>query len=387
MRERATRGLAVAMVACAGLAGGCEPPKAQFAPPPPPKVTVAEPVRMMVPQVVEATGTTRGVETVEIRARVRGFVAQKLKRGGERVAQGELILTIDDREYQARVLQAEAELASRQAALALAQITLERGQRAREGGAATDLEVKQFMAARDQAGAAVELAEAQLMTARLDLEFTRVTSPIAGRLSLDLPDQGQLVGAGEATLLARVVNEEKILVRYSISERELLQLRRQFENRRPGEDGRPNDVVVRMQLAGEQGFPHVGRYRMGDNTVDPMTGTINLDAEFDNATGSILAGLFARIESTVAEREVITVPDVAVQQDQQGRFVLVMNEAKEVNRRDVTVGRVVDRRRAIESGLKGDELVVISGLQRARAGGTKVEPVREGAGESDAGTR
>lgn len=364
---------------------GCSRPPAAFVPPPPPRVTVAQPVRMMVPQVIEATGTTRAANAVEVRARVRGFIARKLKQGGERVKAGELLVVIDDREYQARVMQAEAELSSRQAALSLAQITLERAQQAKQGGAATDLEVKQAMATRDQAGAAVDLADAMLMTARLDLEFTQVKSPIDGRLSIRLPDEGQLVGASEPTLIATVASEDRLLVRYSVSETELMELRRQFASKRPGEDGRANDIEIRMQLVGEEGFPHVGRYAKGDNTVDPTTGTFSLDAEFPNTSGLILPGLFVRIQSVVAESEQLVVPDIAVQQDQQGRFVLVVDGNNEVRRRDVRVGRVEQRQRVILSGLDGTERVIVNGLQRARDG-TKVEPITAAAlapGSSD----
>ena len=366
----------------AALLPACKPPPAAFAPPPPPKVTVEQPRSMTVPQVIEATGTTRGADVVELRARVRGFIARKLFQGGERVKTGDLLVVIDPREYEARVMQAEAEVASRQAALALAQVTLERAQQAQRGGAATDLEVKQMIAARDQAGAAVELAEAALMQARLDLEFTQVKSPINGRLSIMLPDVGQLVGANDSTLLASVMSEDRVLVRYNLSEAELLDLRRQFQGRRPGEDGRPNDIVVRMQLLGEQGFPHEGRFAKGDNSVDPTTGTISLDAEFPNPDGAIIPGLFVRLQSVVAEQQQLVVPDTAVQQDQQGRFVLVVNPQNEVQRRDVRVGRVLDRQRVVLSGLDGSECVIVNGLQRARDG-TKVEPVL--AGQAPAG--
>lgn len=366
----------------AALLPACKPPPAAFAPPPPPKVTVEQPRSMTVPQVIEATGTTRGADVVELRARVRGFIARKLFQGGERVKTGDLLVVIDPREYEARVMQAEAEVASRQAALALAQVTLERAQQAQRGGAATDLEVKQMIAARDQAGAAVELAEAALMQARLDLEFTQVKSPINGRLSIMLPDVGQLVGANDSTLLASVMSEDRVLVRYNLSEAELLDLRRQFQGRRPGEDGRPNDIVVRMQLLGEQGFPHEGRFAKGDNSVDPTTGTISLDAEFPNPDGAIIPGLFVRLQSVVAEQQQLVVPDTAVQQDQQGRFVLVVNPQNEVQRRDVRVGRVLDRQRVVLSGLDGSERVIVNGLQRARDG-TKVEPVL--AGQAPAG--
>jgi RND family efflux transporter MFP subunit len=378
--------LAVSMagvLACVAGLGGCKRPPAQFVPPPPPKVTVARPERRVVPMTLVATGTTRSADEVSVRARVRGFVERKLVQGGEMVKAGDLLFVIDQREYQAKVMEREAELASKQAALALSQITLERTKQVRESGAATDLEVKQAMAGRDQAGAAVELADANLMAAKLDLEFCEVRAPIAGRVAMQTPDLGQLVGSGEPTLLTTIRSENPIYVRYNIEEQELLQLRRAFQNKRPGEDGRPT-VVVRLGLAGEEGYPHTGRFNKADNTVDPQTGTLALEAVFDNEDRALLPGLFARVEAILGEEEQWTLPDLAVQSDQAGRFVLVVNEANEVSRREVTVGRVIDRRRVILGGLKGDEWVIINGLQRA-ADKAKVDPVRTDTGKTPTG--
>jgi RND family efflux transporter MFP subunit len=346
---------------------GCTRPPAQFAPPPPPEVTVARPVVQPIEQTMEFSGRTRGFEEVEIRARVKGFLERRLTQGGNLVKAGDLLFVIDPREYQAAVDQAAARLSSANAQLKLAEITLDRAQEAMEAQAATQLEVDQKRAMRDSAAADVALAQAQLAKAKLDLEFTQVKAPIDGRLSIVTVDPGQLVGAGEATLLATVINDAKVYATFEIDERTVLALRREHANRRPGEDGRPN-LPLRLQLAGEKGFPHQGAFERGANTIDTQTGTIAVEGVFDNTDGEILPGLFVRVQAVFGTNDGLLVPDVAVLSDQLGKFVLLATADGSVERRSVEIGRTFDGQREIRSGLKGDELVIVNGVQRARVG-------------------
>jgi len=345
----------------------CKPAKNTYIPPPPPDVTVATPIRKVVPETIEVTGRTRGVETVEVRARVKGFLAKKHVEGGERVTPGQLLFTIDPRTFDAAVAQAQAEVEAMKANLRLSDVTLKRLEVARAANATSQQEVDKALADRDAATAQVAIAEAKLEAAKLDQEFTRIKAPIAGRLGMITIDEGQLVGASEATLLATIINDERIYADYDIDERKLLELRKLNNNTRPGENGRPR-LVVRMGLANDLDYPFVGEYSKSDNTVTPGTGTIRIEAVFPNADGTIIPGLFVRLQGILGEREALLVPDAAVLSDQSGRYVLIVNEKNIVERRAVTVGPVIERMRRIDDGLDLSSRVVVNGLQRARPG-------------------
>lgn len=362
------RSLAALAIASALSLLACKRPAPQFAPPPPPEVTVASPTVREVERTLEFSGRTRGFEEVEVRARVKGFLAKKLTDGGNKVKAGDLLFVIDPREYQAAVDQSLARVASANAQLKLAELTLARAQEAMREQAATQLEVDQKQAMRDSAKADVALAQAQLDKAKLDLEFTEVRAPIDGRLSMVAVDAGQLVGAGEATLLATVINDSKIYARFEIDERTVLRLRREHANRRPGEDGNA-DLPLRLQLDGERGFPHAGMFQQGDNTVEVTTGTFAVDGLFPNADQEIIPGLFVRVQAVFGTEESMLVPDVAVLSDQLGKHVLVAAADGTVERRAVEIGRSLDGQREIRGGVSREDRVIVNGIQRARIGG------------------
>lgn len=354
------------------LLTGCKEQKGNYTPPPPPEVTVTTPVKQQVTNALEFTGVTRGVEAVEVRARVKGYIAQRMVEGGQRVKAGDLLYTIDPREFQASVNQADAQIATQEAQLKLAEVTLTRVAEAVRKNAAAQLELDKAQADRDAAQAQLELAKAQAAQRRLDLEFTRVVSPINGRLGIQTVDVGNLVGASEPTLLATVINDSKIYARYSIDERQLLEIRAESAYKRPGEDGR-DGLTVLLGLANEPGYPHVGRFYKADNTVDAKTGTLGVDSIFDNPDGVILPGSYVRIKAIFGTTEAFVVPDIAVGADQIGRFVLVVDDKNVVERRPVRVGTAENRMRRIIEGISGGEHIVVNGLQRARPG-TTVNP-------------
>jgi RND family efflux transporter MFP subunit len=196
-------------------------------------------------------------------------------------------------------------------------------------------------------------------------------------VSLKTIDVGQLVGASDATLLATVVREDKIYVNYRVDERQVIQLRRANQNKRPGEDGRPV-LPVLIALNGDTAYTHRGTFRNADNTVDPTTGTLGVEAEFDNTDGDLLPGYFVRVRALLGEREVLMVPDIAVMTDQTGRFVFVVDANGVAQRRDVVVGPVVERQRAIESGLTATDDVVVNGIIRVRPGAPVVAKTAAG---------
>jgi membrane fusion protein, multidrug efflux system len=241
-------------------------------------------------------------------------------------------------------------------------------------GTSTQRELDQRVAARDAALATVDLASAELALAELDLEWTVVRAPISGRVDIGPPPEvGELVGHGmEPTLLCTVIDDSKVYATYPLDEATVQRLRRANHGARPGEDGRPA-YTVRLGTIEDAGYPFEGIFAHADNAVNPETGTITVEALFDNAAGVLMPGLFVRVQALLGEREAVLLPEAAVLQDQRGRFVWVVGDDDVVERRDVRLGPVVDGRRIIEEGLERDARVVVNGVQRARPG-AKVVP-------------
>lgn len=359
------------------LLAGCKPRESAFTPPPPPEVTVAKPIVATLPQTLEFTGNTRGIESVDVRARVRGFIAEKFIRGGEKVKAGDLLFRIDPKPFEATVGQAEAEVASNEARLRLTQITLDRKNQSAAGNAVSKLELDQAVAERDAAKASYDIAQRKLDAAKLDLEYTNVRAPFDGRIDItvagvggsrQVADIGELVGDAGGSPLCRITNDSTIYVGFDVDEATLLRVRRQFGFSRPGEGGRPPLLVYVGFKNDNSKYPYVGKYVAGDAGISAGTGTSRVEAVFDNSSGQMLPGAFARIKSIIGMETVTLVPDAAVSNDQSGRYVLVVNGENKVERVGVDVGGVVDRMRKITNGLAPDARVVVNGIQRARPG-------------------
>ena len=369
----------LALFALLSVLPSCRRKPNAYVPPPPPEVTVSHATTRTAPLTLDLTGTTRGIESVEVRARVRGFIQSKGIVDGQRVKKGDLLFVIDPRPFEAVVLQNQAQVDAKKADLKLTEITLSRTKEALQQSGANQIEVDRAQAERDATNALLQLAQAQLTQAKLDLEFTQVVAPMDGRVGITGIEVGQLVGASEPTLLCVVINDSTMLATYFISERDLIQMRRAHQFRRPKEDGRAN-VRVGMAITDESDYRHEGWYKWGDNTINPDTGTFKVEAEFDNKAGTILPGLFVRVRNYIGEQTVLLVPDVAVQRDQQGAFLFVLDKDDKVMRRNVRLGDVVERQRMIVAGPDEDygittsDRIIINGLQRARPGGA-VKPV------------
>lgn len=377
--------ISLSLIISANALSGCRKKSADYVPPPPPEVTVASPTQRQVPITLEYTGSVRGIETVEIRARVKGFLQKKHIEGGRRVKAGELLFTIDPRTYEAQLAQARAESESQKANLKLAELTLARLQEAMRSGAGSHQELDRSLAERDAAKAQLDLSLARVRAAELDLEFTRVTAPISGRIGIISVDEGQLVGATEPTLLTSVINDDKVLAMYDMDERQVLEIRSKNQNKRPGEDGRPL-VEVRLGLANEQGFPHIGQFHKADNRVNPETGTIRIESIFENPDGTILPGAFVRLLAIYGDKDALLVPDVAVLRDASGRYILTLAPDDTVERVNVLAGPVFERMRPVEevvgdplpgssstpSKLNAQTRVIVNGLQRVRPGAKAV---------------
>jgi len=361
---------AIALVLSAVL-GGCKPSVNAYVPPPPPEVTVANPILSSVVRNFEATGTLEGVEQVEIRARVRGFLDKMHFTPGTVVKAGDPLFTIDPREYQAQVAKAEADVKGFDAALKQAEIELTKIKEVQTRGGANQIEVDRKQADRDVAQANVAMGNAALDDAKLNLSYTDVRSPIAGRVSRNLVDLGSLVGSGEATLLTTVINEQQVYVYMNASEVNVLEVTRKRGGR--AADG-PVPTPVEMALGDEDDFPHKGRIDFVDNTVDPGTGTIRVRAIFDNTSWMLVPGYFVRVRLPFEVQSAILVPETAVGADQAGQFVLALKDDNTVERRAVTLERAARGMRPVTKGLELTDRIVINGLQRARPG-LKVTPV------------
>lgn len=355
------------------LALGCssQPPAA----PPPPAVTVAEVPQRDITDWDEFTGRLEAVDAVQIRPRVSGYIRRVAFDEGNGVRKGQVLFEIDPRPYEAELARAEAELERARTGAALAASEVTRAQRLVQVQAISREEFDSRTAAESQGGASVRAAEAAVAAARLNLEWTRVRSPITGRVSRAEVTPGNLVQAGppDATLLTTVVSLDPIYAYFEGDEQTYLKYAALARN-----GSRPNSrysrTPVHLGLADEQGFPHEGYVDFVDNQLNPDAGTIRLRAVFPNKDHRFTPGLFARIRLVGSGTYPATlVLDRAVGTDQDKKFVLVLKPDSTVDYRSVQLGRLVDGFRVVTSGLEPGEQIVINGLQRIRPG-IKVTP-------------
>ena len=362
--------LLLTSISLLALIAGCQNKSADAsanAAPPPPAVTVSKPVTQDVVHYAEFSGTTEAVESVTIRARVEGYLEKIHFTEGAMVTQGTLLFTIDDQPYQARLDEAKAELALRQAELRQAQATKTRKENALRDGAVSEVEVIDAQAQLGKSEAGVAAAKAALRAAKLNLSYTRVEAPITGRIGRSMVDEGNLVGAEERTTLTTIVKDDPIYAYFTISERDWIRYKAGRDN--AGADNVQHRTVF-LGLSGGKDFPLEGELDFIDNRVDAATGTIQVRAIFPNPDRKILPGLFARIRIPVGNTTAaLLVPESAIGRGQQGRFLLVANQANVTEYRPVKAGELVGDMRVITSGLKGDERIIINGLQKARPGG------------------
>jgi len=369
--------LACALAFLAGGAG-CDKKANQFVPPPPPSVTVARPAERSVTDYAEFTGTTQAVESVEIRARVEGFLQSVHFEAGAVVRKGDLLFVIDPKPFQAALAEAEANLKMAETDLKLAEDKLRRNQSLFARRAISNLELIESQSERDRDAAAIEVAKAQVRKARLNLQYTEVRAPIDGRAGRNLVDVGNLVGAGEPTLLTTVVKYDPMYVYFSVSERDLLAYQKKRETSKSSED----TDTFEMGLADDSGYPHAGRLDFLENQLDPDTGTILVRGVFPNPDKKVFPGLFARVRVPVDVKEdALLVPEEALGMDQRGRFLLTVNDENVVEYRSVETGALLDGMRVVLQGISASDRVVVNGLQRARPG-AKVSPAEASGKES-----
>jgi RND family efflux transporter MFP subunit len=342
--------------------------------PPPSKVTVSVPIEHQVTDYADFTGQTAAIGMVEIRARVWGYLDKVNFREGALVKKGDLLYQIDPRPYQAAVDQSQGKVAQDEAQLKHVDATYRRYLQLRKTGAVTQEDIDKTLADRDTAAATLQADKGDLDQRQLDLDFTRITAPISGRVSRTEVTEGNVVQSGQTggTLLTTIVTVDPIYVYFDVDERSLLQVRRSYhEAERSASAG---NVPVYMGLVDEDDFPHFGTVNFVDNKVDAGTGTLRLRGVFQNADGLFSPGLFVRVRLPIGvPHRAILVAEQALGSDQEQKFVYVVDTKNEVNYRAVKTGRLYGGLRVIESGLATGEKVVVNGLQRVRPG-AKVEP-------------
>lgn len=337
------------------LAVGCGKGVAQSAPPPP-QVTVAPVEQKEIVEWTEFTGHSEPVDSVEIRPRVSGYIQQVCFQSGQMVKKGDVLFIIDPRWNQAVFDQRQAEY-----------------EQAKSEADRKDALLKNNAISAEEAEARkarYEEAKAALDSARLDLEYTQVRSPIDGRVSRALLTEGNYVSgtAGSASLLTTVVSVDPVYVYADVDEASLLKFNELREQKKLGDtDG--GKIPVELQLGDESNFPHEGTIESFDNQVNPDTGSILLRAVFPNADGRIVPGLFARIRIPLSDRHAaLLVDDDAIGTDQANKFVLTLSPTNTVEYRPVVLGPLVDGKRVIRSGLAAGEQIVVNGLARVRPG-------------------
>jgi RND family efflux transporter MFP subunit len=355
--------------------------KNTYAPPPPPKVTVSQPVTQPVTDYLEFTGNTQAINTVQLKARVEGYLEQVYFKDGDRVKKGQLLFLIQQNTYEAKLKQAEAEILSQKAKLFHAQTEYVRFTKLVTQKAAAQTDVDNWLYQRDAAQAAVISAEAQRDLARLNLSYTKVTSPFDGRIGRRLKDPGNLVGAGEATLLADVDQIDPLYVYFTMNERDLLDITKQTKE--SVEAVIRKDVPLYLGLANEEGYPHKGYLDFASISLNATTGTLTLRGVFPNPRGMMLPGLFAKLRVPVThDKSALLVPTVAIGYDQLGPYLLVVDDKNVVQRRGVKVGTEVKDLTVIAEGLKQPEWVITNGLLLAIPG-KQVTPVKASASNSE----
>lgn len=366
------------LVLVAALGTGCGRSKAPPAPPPP-TVTVAEAVEREVMEWDEYTGRLEPVESVEIRARVNGYLESIHFEDGALVNKGDLLFVIDPRPYQTEHDRAEAELARAQIRLDLANNDFERAARLFKSRAISEEEFDGRSKAKKEADAAINVGKAAVEAARLNLEYTRVLAPIDGRISRRYVTAGNLVhgGIGMPTLLTTIVSVDPVYCYIDADERSVLKYQ-QLSREGKRVSARDFKIPCEMGLGNETGFPHKGMIDFVDNRLDPTTGTLRARGVFTNSKRELTPGLFGRVRIPGSGKyQALLLPERAFGSDQTVRFAYVINAENKVEFRPVVLGPVIDGMRVVREGIKAGEKVIVEGHMRVRPGAV-VDPKPSG---------
>jgi RND family efflux transporter MFP subunit len=361
---------AVAIVALVALAG-CE--QNTFVPPPPPKVEVALPVQRPITRYLEITGSTAPIKSVDLVARVQGFLQSIDYKDGDFVKEGTPLFTIEPETYKLKLDQARAAEAGAEASLRQAEADFKRQSDLVARQAVSQATLDTSTSTRDNAQANLLQAQANTRIAEVNYGYTKVTAPFDGVVSAHLVSVGELVGVASPTQLATIVALDPIYVNFNVNERDVLRIRE--EARRKGltaADLKQTPVEVGLQT--EDGYPHEGKLDYAAPTINQSTGTLAVRGVIPNADRVLLPGSFVRVRVPIEKQpDALLIPDTALGSDQSGRYVLVATPENVIEQRKVQTGPLDNGLRVIDGGLKPDDRIVIAGLLRVIPG-EKVDP-------------
>ena len=362
--------MALAISAVVALSA-CE--QNSFVPPPPPKVDVALPAQRSITRFLEATGNTAPIKSVDLVARVQGFLQSINYQDGTFVKEGTTLFTIEPETYKLKLEQAQAAEAGAQASLKQAEADYKRQVDLVARQAVSQATLDTSTSTRDNAQANLQQAEVNTKIAAVNYGYTNVVAPFDGIVSAHLISVGELVGAASPTQLATIVALDPIYVNFNVNEQDVLRIRE--EARRRGLT--PNDlkqIPIEVGLQTESGYPHKGKLDYAAPTLNQSTGTLAVRGVLPNVDRVLLPGYYVRVRVPFDQQQnALLVSDVALGSDQSGRYVLVVNGENVVEQRKVQAGPLEGDLRVIESGLKSDDRVVVAGLLRAIPG-QKVDP-------------
>jgi multidrug efflux system membrane fusion protein len=368
------RAPAFAIVLLFGVLAGCDNKQASNATPPQPSVTVSQPLQKTITEWDEYTGRFEALATVDVRARVSGFIDSIHFSDGQIVKQGDLLFVIDPRPYRFAVEQAKADVERAQSKLEIATSDVERASPLLRSQTLSGREFDTRKSVQRDAAGQVGSAEATLKQAELNLEWTEVHAPIGGRISDKRVDAGNLITGGTTgtTLLTSIVTLDPIHFVFDASEADFIRyLRLAKAGTRPSSRDVQNPVAVR--LADEADYKHTGRMDFVDNVVNAKTGTIRGRAIFDNKDGLLTPGFFGRLRLFGGTVDALLIPDGAIASDQASKIVFTVADDGTVGTKKVELGPIVDGLRVVRSGLAANDRIVVEGLARARPG-QKVTP-------------
>jgi multidrug efflux system membrane fusion protein len=350
-------GIAALIAGCSDATGKAAEAQTQAQAGPP--VSAAVVVEKQVAETQEFSGRLEAIEHVDIRPRVSGFITAVNFKPGATVKKGDVLFVIDPRPFQAEAERADAAAKAARAKAELAKLELTRAERLLADKAIAQREYDASASAQKELEANARAAQAQYETAKLNVAYTRVVSPIDGRVSKAEITLGNLVDA--SSVLTSVVSMDRIYASFDGDEDTYLRVRSQAHSGQP--------VTVRVGLANEEGFPHEGKLEFVDNQLDSQTGSVRMRATFENKDRSMAPGLFARVQIGGGDaKPALLITDRAVGTDQSHKFVFVVGADGKAEYREVKLGPVVDGLRVVRAGLKPGEKIVVNGLQRVHPG-------------------
>jgi RND family efflux transporter MFP subunit len=370
-RHFATARRAAAAALALAVLAGCD--QNTFQPPPPPKVDVAVPVQHPITRYLDATGNTAPIKSVDLVARVQGFLESINYKDGAFVKEGTTLFTIEPETYKLKLEQAQAAEAGSQASVKQAEADFKRQSDLVARQAVSQATLDTSTSTRDNAQANLQQAQANTKIAEVNYGYTKVAAPFDGFVTAHQVSVGELVGASSPTQLATIVALDPIYVNFTVNEQDVLRIRAEAA-RRGITTAELRQLPIEAGLQTENGYPHAGKLDYVAPTINQSTGTLAVRGLVPNPDRVLLPGYFVRVRVPIDRQDdALLVPDTALGSDQSGRYLLVVNADNVVEQRKVLVGPLDGGLRVIESGLKPDERVVVAGLLRVIPG-QKVDP-------------